>query len=368
MPTKTLPSAPSLEHLKAQAKDLQSAQRAQTLEACQRIREFHPHFRQSTDAQIGAASFKLSDAQLAIAREYGYMSWPRLKARVENPATQDCLLPAHERIRGTSFRRAVDLLDAGNAEGLHAYLRAHSQLAREHQMFEGGNYFANPTLLEFIAENPTRRGRLPKNIVAIAQVILDAGAKSDRASVNSALGLVASSNVARECGVQLALIDLLCEYGADPNAGIHDPLLYGEFNAVNALLARGATMTLEIAAALGRADDALGCLPGSNDESRLLSLALAAQYGHAESVELLLDAGVDPDRYSPPGSHSHSTPLHQAALAGHERVVRLLVEHGARLDIKDIFFGATPLGWADHAGHDAIVHYLRPSEALKAAD
>jgi hypothetical protein len=48
-----------------------------------------------------------------------------------------------------------------------------------------------------------------------------------------------------------------------------------------------------------------------------------------------LDAGEDPNCYNPKGNHAHSTPLHQAALAGHAGVVRLLVERGARLDIKD---------------------------------
>ena len=60
------------------------------------------------------------------------------------------------------------------------------------------------------------------------------------------------------------------------------------------------------------------------------ALALAAQLGHVEIVRLLLDAGEDPDRYNPADSHAHTTPLHQAALAGHDAVVRLLVERGAR--------------------------------------
>jgi hypothetical protein len=39
-------------------------------------------------------------------------------------------------------------------------------------------------------------------------------------------------------------------------------------------------------------------------------------------------------------------PLHQAALAGRDSVVRL-VERGARLDIRDKVYGGTPLGWAE---------------------
>jgi ankyrin repeat protein len=86
---------------------------------------------------------------------------------------------------------------------------------------------------------------------------------------------------------------------------------------------------------------------------------LAAQHGQTEIVRLLLDAGEDPDRYNPAGNHGHSTPLHQAALAGHEEVVHLLVERGARLDIEDSIYHGTPLGWALHSGQSAIADYLR---------
>jgi hypothetical protein len=47
----------------------------------------------------------------------------------------------------------------------------------QHVLFEGGNYFRNPTLLEFVAEKPMRNCTLPANIVQWAEVILNAGAK-----------------------------------------------------------------------------------------------------------------------------------------------------------------------------------------------
>ena len=55
-----------------------------------------------TDAAIFAAVFKLSDAQLSIARESGFPSWTRLKRRIEKPIPTDRLdLPHHERIEDT---------------------------------------------------------------------------------------------------------------------------------------------------------------------------------------------------------------------------------------------------------------------------
>src|SRR5262249_60238913 len=50
------------------------------------------------------------------------------------------------------------------------------------------------------------------------------------------------------------------------------------------------------------------------------------------------------------GNHPHSTPLHQAVVGGHEAVVRLLVERGARLDLRDTVWQGTPLGWARYGG------------------
>jgi ankyrin repeat protein len=223
---------------------------------------------------------------------------------------------------------------------------------------EGSNYFTHPALLEFVAENPTRRGTLPRNIGTVAKIVLDAGGAADRESLDSALALAASSSIARECGVQEALIDVLCDYGADPNGAVLPALYHGAFDGASALLRAGAKDDLAIAAATGRADDARDLLAASGDETRQRALALAAQFGHREIVRMLLDAGEDPNRYSPPGGHSHATPLHQAALAGHDAVARLLVERGARLDIEDVHYHGTPGDWAAYAGHAALAEEL----------
>ena len=358
MPVKPLPPAADLNHLKYQAKDLFKARTERDPQAAQRIREFHPRFKRAADAAIFAAKFSLADAQLVIARERGFASWPKLKRRVEKPAPADDLsLPLQERIQDPAFRRAVDLLDAGDVEGLKAHLRAHADLVHQRVVFEGTNYFQNPSLLEFVAENPIRHGKLPANIVEIARLILEAGAKNDRAALDETLGLVCSGRVPRECGVQIPLIDLLCDYGADPNRGM--PGAHGEFEAAHALIRRGARVDLPVAASLGRVEEARRLLPSASPEDRHRALALSAQFGHSEIVRMLLDAGEDPSRYNPTGFHAHSTPLHQAALAGHEETVRLLVERGARLDLKDTVWQGTPEGWASHAGKTRVADYLR---------
>jgi peptide-methionine (S)-S-oxide reductase len=257
------------------------------------------------------------------------------------------------------FRRAVDLIDAGDVGELRAQLRTHPELARLRVGITGAQYFSKPSLLDFIAQNPVRGGALPANIVEVASTILDAGAREDPSMVDSALGLVASGRVPRESGVQVALIDFLCDSGADPNRALRPALVHSEFAAAEALLRRGAAYTLAAAAAFGRTDDVVRLLPGADGAERHAALALAAYHGHADSVAVLLDAGEDPNRYNPDGHHAHGTPLHHAASNGHAAVVRLLVERGARTDLKDHLFDGTPLGWAEHAEQTDVANYLR---------
>ena len=362
MPVRRLPEKSNLEHLKYQAKDLMKERAGRNAGAAQRIREFHPRFTRVTDAEIFAAPFKLSDAQLTIAREAGFPSWARLKRHIEKPTLGDRLeLKHHERIEDSVFRRAVELIDAGDAGGLRTYLKQHPGLRRQHVVFEGGNYFRNPSLLEFIAENPVRHGKLPSNIAEVAKAILDAGV--DQAALNETLMLVATGSVPREGRVQEPLIDLLCDWGADANSALRPSVVLGELESAQALIRRGARIDLPVAAGLGRADEFRQLLPGSSSDDRHLALALAAQYGHAEVARILLDRGEDPNRYNPVGGHSHATPLHQAALAGHFDVVKLFVERGARLDVKDILWQGTPADWARHEGKTEIEEYLRSQEA-----
>jgi len=361
MPVRPLPQNPSLEHLKYQAKDLLKDHAARNATVAQRIREFHPHWAKASDADIFSATLKLSDAQLVIAREAGFPSWPRLKRHIEKPTLADKLnLPHHERIEDSIFRGAVDLLDAGDVAGVRVHLKQHPELTRQHVVFEGGNYFRNPTLLEFVAENPIRRGKLPKNIVEVAKAILDTGVES--AALNETLMLVATGSVPRECGVQRALIDLLCDRGADPDTAVEAAAVLFELDAVQGLLERGARLTLAVAAALGGTADAQRLLPGASAEQRHLALAVAAQYGRLEIVRMLLDAGEDPNRFNPPGGHSHSTPLHQAAGNGHLETVKLLIARGARTDVTDILFGGTPEGWAAYAGRTEVENHLNGLE------
>jgi hypothetical protein len=85
MPTERLPSNPNFESLKYQAKELLREPTTQASGVAERIRVFRPRFRQATDAEISNASLSLSDGQLTIACEHGFLScrYDSRPARVE---------------------------------------------------------------------------------------------------------------------------------------------------------------------------------------------------------------------------------------------------------------------------------------------
>lgn len=359
MPTKFLPASADINHLKHQAKDLLSDFRSGKMSAYQRIREFHPKMAQLSDDAISGQTFSLSDALLSIAREYGYSSWPRLKTVVAEASGQKAALNHNERITDVAFRQAVDFLDEGNEGLLLKHLADHPQLVHQKMVFEGGNYFSEPTLIEFVAENPFRNEKLPDNIVDIARIILEAGAKENQKSLNETVGLVASGRIVREHGVQEALLDLLCDYGADPSTGVQTALVHRETAAARKLLERGALLDLSTACAMGLMEDVAVLLKSADKEQLQLALALAAQNNQADAVTALLAAGADPNRYNPPGGHSHCTALQSAIAEGHLDSVKVLVEAGADLKMRDIHHNAPAVVWAEHSGSSEVFAYIQ---------
>jgi len=247
-------------------------------------------------------------------------------------------------------------------------------LVRERSRQEHG-----ATLLHYSAANGIEEARqkTPKNAVEIARILLEAGAEVDALAEMygghcTTMSMLVSSAHPAKAGVQVALLETLLDFGASiegrGTTQWRSPLMtalgFGYLNAAEALARRGARVdNIAAAAGLGRLSDVRQLLPAAASENRHRALALAAYHGHLEIVRLLLDAGEDPNRYNPKGIHPHSTPLHQAALAGHDKVVRLLVERGARLDLQDTIYHGTPLDWAIHAGKVEIETYLRGRQA-----
>ncbi len=81
---KSLPERPNLEQLRNQAKDLLKSFNSGDSQAILRIQENHPQRSKASETDDRATGLSLSDAQLVIAREYGFTSWPKLKEHVDS--------------------------------------------------------------------------------------------------------------------------------------------------------------------------------------------------------------------------------------------------------------------------------------------
>ena len=74
-----LPSNPSLDHLKHQARNLQRDHAARDVKALERVKTRLPDYE---------GRLSLAKAQAIIAREYGFDSWPELKKHVTSSTVQ----------------------------------------------------------------------------------------------------------------------------------------------------------------------------------------------------------------------------------------------------------------------------------------
>jgi uncharacterized glyoxalase superfamily protein PhnB len=85
---------PNLENLKKQAKLILRWHRERHYPVAVQIRELLPRFLNMSDAEILAASFKLSDAQEMIARQQGFDSWQALKTGISVTSNKANLTPS----------------------------------------------------------------------------------------------------------------------------------------------------------------------------------------------------------------------------------------------------------------------------------
>jgi Ankyrin repeats (3 copies) len=243
------------------------------------------------------------------------------------------------------FERAIQAIIAGKAAVLKRLLREDPKLIHARSMRRH-----RATLLHYISANGVEgyRQKTPKNIIEIAKTLVAAGAKVDALANcydtrTSALHLTATSVHPERAGVMNALLEFLIQSGAS----IDDPLLLGAClwngrgNAAQFLAAKGAPMTLETAAGVGRLDFVEREWKRASKRQLRLGFLLACEYGHNDVAKFLIDRGADVKWHRGDGQ----TALHWAVIGGQLETVKLLLRWNPPLETRNQY-GGTVVGQA----------------------
>jgi ankyrin repeat protein len=321
-------------------------------------------FAQRTLSNENGPQCRLVDAQFVIARCHGFTNWNKFSKHLNDLSQKSSLI--------AKFEAAVDAICSGEVKTLKRLLREepqliHSRSTREHKA----------TLLHYVSANGIEgyRQKTPKNIVEIAEVLLNAGADVNaEADVYgggaTTLGLVATSVHPFQAGVQNPLMQILLDHGADidheTSAGNRQNAVWGCLEngcgeAAVFLADRGARLDLEGAAGVGRLDvvkrffNADGSLKRKTTRKQLqAAFRNACTWGRLNVVEFLLDKHIDLSGHHGGGQ----SPMHCAAIGGQLETIKFLLKQNAPLEVKNMY-GGTVLGqalWSAAHGGDPTVY------------
>lgn len=308
-----LPERPDLDQIRRQAKELRDAAQAGEPDAVARLAEFGLH---------GTA---LSDAQLVIAREHGFPSWPALKAAVD-ARLADVARRVDTFVRSSvrgQLRTAVSLMvedpaiatyDIRTALVLGDVDRVRAELARDpgfvHRRDEEWGWSALVVVCNSRWHRDPKRG---EGLAEIARLLLDAGADPNTTvGTPGERGYCTALFGSAGCANNVTITRLLLERGAVPD---------------------DSTMYL---AAFDRSHECLRLLlPHARDLATSTALGATISMDDVEGTRLLLDAGVDPNRPLPadlfgehPAEQTIGTVGAAIEFAGPDHA-RALVEAGA---------------------------------------
>ena len=333
-----LPPRPDLEQLRHQAKDLMRAANAGDLTAVARIRAV-------SERQI------LASAQVALAREYGFGSWARLKTEVQR----------REILNSRDLARVTSLL-AGNPG-----------LAREPMINWSDHTSANPlAYIAMIGFDHERLG-LPSELPgtgAVARALIDAGAPVDGLPKDAETPLMTAASYG-----DLEVARILVDAGADIDAraradsggvpggtALMHAAVFGMTDVLDLLVeAGGQAHGIESAAAIGDVSEWL--TPDTPLQARVRALSFAADHQRLNVIDELVKHHTPIDAVDEMFGRQA---LRLAAQNGRSRSVRRLLSHGADPQLRDEH-GRSALDlcqpryrYLDNSGHDEVDAILRP--------
>src|SRR5713226_2387066 len=197
----------TLDEYQQQAQALFEALRSGDEPAAWRFKWNHPSFRGKSVKDVRAATLDLEDAQVVVAQEYGFEKWADV-AEFTDAVQRDGSV--------ARFEAAVEAVVLGDLAALRSMLAEHPELVcarstRRH----------HATLLHYVAANgvESERQKTPANAVEVAKLLLDAGAEPDALADMydhqcTTMSMLVSSCHPDKAGLQIALAELLLDYGA----------------------------------------------------------------------------------------------------------------------------------------------------------
>ena len=291
-------------------------------------------------------------------------------ARLGNGPDRDAIVALLDRSRivDPAFRDAVAAIHTGDVASLERLLEENADLLQRrnvgpeaYRQAKRHDYFRDPKLFWYVANNPTAIDRLPANIGDIARVMIERGV--EQTDLDYSLELLMSGGEVGERGAGRALMNVLLDAGAVASRdGILATAGHWQSEALRALLERGQPTSPLIAAALGDVESLSRLLQGADRSDVQDAFGLAIINRHLDAAQIALDAGADVN--APLPVHSHSTALHQAAAFDSAETIAFLVARGANLDARDTLWGGTPLDWAVHEKHDVARAALESARTL----
>lgn len=320
-PTRSLPPVPNLEQQKKQARELLEGARARDPAALERFRAHHPRLGALPAAQWPRLA--LHDAQLVLAREYGFPSWPQLKAHIDDAVAARRTRPF---VRDLEYYedRARGLLEV-LADGAAGTLE---QVRSWHPAFAGASDEAirQATASEAFTLDDARLVYAREHGFAswarFTGHVRRLGTGDAREPFMEALEAGQRLDWPRATTILREHPDLVRARGTNGNTLL---------NLACSLVACPAPVTAGATA--------------SSDADRL------------GPVRLLLAAGADPNQANDRGW----TPLHQAGYRNDPEMVALLLGAGARADLEAHGAGGTPLAVALFWGHREAADTLAPA-------
>jgi ankyrin repeat protein len=348
------------------------------------------------DMRLQRRETKLAEAQFAIARQYGFASWRKLKAHVDHLGQSDLAappLPTDETVavflRAVGDGRLHDMQGAlareprlVNAVGPHPYWGGRPQAlhvsieTKRRDMFDlllgagadidGANdqyEHWSPLMLTFHWDQPGMRKALMERGAHVG--LVEAMLFEDDAAVEKMLrrGKSALPKIEPNGGSLLAFartpfaIDRLLELGASVDRKDRWDTTPVEAMSrlgprgrplVRHLVQRGVKAEPQEYARLGDKEALAELVARNPDIARSEAVMMAAvDFGHHELVRWLLSQGANVNAKAAWGSQG--TALHSAAWNGDLEMVKLLVATGADVSARDAEHDNTPAGWAQVA-------------------